>query len=118
MISFHAVVAVLLQDVTSARDTFVEHPRIDRCPVGRNLDRRRAVGQGAGEAHPGGRAVTTFGDQDVDDLTVLIDRAVEVGPAAGDLWRRSPPCSTEYPVRWRAGREASMNCAVTVWTQR
>jgi hypothetical protein len=103
VISLHAVVAVLLQDLTSARDTFVEHPLIERCPVGRDLDRRRTVRQGAGEARPRGRAVTMCGDQDVDNLAVLIDRAVEVGPAAGDLWRRSHPRTTEYPIPGASG---------------
>ena len=37
------------------------------------------------EKRPCGRAVAAFGDQDVDDLSVLVDRAVEVGPTVGDL---------------------------------
>jgi hypothetical protein len=43
------------------------------------------VSQRAREECPCCRAVTAFGDQAVDDLAVLVDRAVEIGPAAGDL---------------------------------
>jgi hypothetical protein len=31
------------------------------------------------------RPVAALADQDIDDLSVLIHRAVKVGPAAGDL---------------------------------
>ncbi|MCW2645694.1 MAG: hypothetical protein JWP07_1803 [Pseudonocardiales bacterium] len=44
-----------------------------------------ALRQGTSEERPRSRAVTAFADQDVDDLTVLIERAVEVGPASGEL---------------------------------
>ena len=117
MVGLHPVVAVLLQDVTSTRNEFVEHPRIHRRPVGRHLDRRRAVRQRAGEERPRRRAVATLRDQDVDDLAVLIDGAVEVGPPAGDLdvgLIDEPP----LPVACRAGRAASMNSGVNVCTHR
>ena len=41
--------------------------------------------QRAGEERSGSAGITAFEDQDVDDLAVLVDRAVEVRPAAGDL---------------------------------
>jgi len=41
--------------------------------------------QRAGEERSCSAGITAFGDQDVDDLAVLVDRAVEVRPAAGDL---------------------------------
>ena len=94
MVGFHAIVCVLLEDVPRCWDEFVDHARIDRCSIGRDIDRRRAAREGAGEEHPCGRTVTTFGDEDVDDLPVLIDCSVEVGPAAGDLTQVS---STNHP---------------------
>lgn len=41
------------------------------------------MGQGAGEERPRRRAVTAFADDDVDELIVLIDRAVEIDLSAG-----------------------------------
>ena len=39
----------------------------------------------AGEERPCRRGIAAFGDQHIDDLAVLIDRPVQVGPAPGDL---------------------------------
>jgi hypothetical protein len=39
----------------------------------------------AGEESPGGGQVPLLGDQHVDDLPVLVDRAVEVDPPPGGL---------------------------------
>ena len=85
VISFDAVVAVLLEDMPRSRGELVDDARVYRCPVGGDLNRRRAMGQRADEECPCRRAVAALRDQDVDDLTVLVDRAVEVGPPAGDL---------------------------------
>jgi hypothetical protein len=85
VISFHAVVRVLLQDVPRGRGDLVDQARVDRRPVGGDLNRGRTVSQRADEECPCSRAVTAFGEQDVDDLSVLIDRAIEVVPAAGEL---------------------------------
>jgi hypothetical protein len=63
----------------------VDHTRVDRSPAGGDLDRGRAVGQGAGEETRRRTGIAALRNKDVDDLPVLIDRAVEVGPAAGDL---------------------------------
>jgi hypothetical protein len=117
VISFHAVVRVLLEDVPGGWGELVDQPRVDRRPVGGDLDRGRAVRQGAGEECPCSRAVTAFGDQDIDDLSVLVDRAVEIGPAAGDLdvGLIDEPLS---PVACRAGRAASMTSGVKVCAQR
>jgi hypothetical protein len=60
MVGLHAVVCVLLQDVTSARDEFVDDPRIDRRPVSGDLDRRPAMGQRAGKERARSRAVSTL----------------------------------------------------------
>jgi hypothetical protein len=74
VISFHGVVGVLLQDVPAARNQVIEHARVDRCPVGGDLRRRWSAGQRPGEERSSGRAIAAFGQQNVDDLAVLIDR--------------------------------------------
>ena len=85
MISFDAVVGGLLGDVPWGRDQFVDDARVHRGLVGRHLHRRRAVRQGAGEECPSSLGIAALRDEDVDDLAVLVDRAVKVEPAAGDL---------------------------------
>jgi hypothetical protein len=60
-------------------------PRVHRRPVGGDLDRRRSRLQRAAEEHSRSRSVTALADQDADDLTVLVDRAVQLGPARSDL---------------------------------
>ena len=50
-----------------------------------DLDWSRTSLQPTGEERPGCRSVATLADQDLDYLPVLVDRAVEVGPLAGDL---------------------------------
>jgi hypothetical protein len=100
-----------------SRGELVDHTRIDRCPVGGDLDRRRALRECAGEEHPRRTSIATWRDQDVDDLPVLIDRAVEVGPAAATI-RYVSSTNHRSPVARRAGRAASMNSGVKVCTQR
>jgi hypothetical protein len=39
----------------------------------------------AGEERPCRSGIAAFGDQHIDDLAVLVDRPVQVGPASGDL---------------------------------
>jgi hypothetical protein len=46
--------------------------------------------------------MTAFADEDVDELAVLIDRPVEVAPAAGDLdvgLLDEPPIAGRVPSR-------------------
>ncbi len=71
--------------MSRGRRKLVDHTRVDRRPIGGDLDRRRAAGQRAGEERPCSRAVAAFADQDVDDLPVLVESAVEVLPPASDL---------------------------------
>jgi hypothetical protein len=85
VISFPTVVRILLEDMSRSRDEVVDHPRVHRCPVGADLDRRRSRLERAGEERPRSRSVSALADQDVDDLTVLVDRAVQLGPAPSDL---------------------------------
>ena len=52
VVSLDTVVRVLLNDVARGREQVVEHARVDRRPVGGDLDRRQAVREGAGEEGP------------------------------------------------------------------
>jgi len=72
------------------------------------------TGSAPGEEAPGSRHVGPGGKQDVDDLAVLVDRPVEVGPPPGDLQIR---LIVEPPGAWRHGRTASMNSGVNRWTR-
>jgi hypothetical protein len=63
----------------------VDHPRVDRCPVCGDLKWRWSSLRRAGDECPRGGAVSPFGRGDVNDLTVLVNRPVQVRPAAGDL---------------------------------
>jgi len=83
VVGFHDVVGILLHHMSRTR--FVEQPRVDRCPIGRDLDRNGSEPHRAGEERTRRGAVSALREQDVDDLAVLIDRAVEVSPASGDL---------------------------------
>jgi hypothetical protein len=100
MISLHAVVAVLLGDVPRGRHDRVDDAWVDRRPVGGDLDRRPAVREGAGEERPRSTGIAALREEDVDDLPLLIDRAVEVGPAPRDLDVRfidEPPITGRVP---------------------
>ena len=85
VISFHGVVGVAVQDVPRTRSQLLEHARVDRRPVGRDLDRRRTEAHRGREERPCGRAIATLRQQHVDDLAMLIDRAIQVGPPPCDL---------------------------------
>jgi len=85
VIGFHAVVRVLLEDIPCGWDELLDHAGVDRCPFGGDLDRSGARAEGAGEERSCSAGIAAFGDEDVDDLAVLVDRAVEVRPAAGTL---------------------------------
>ena len=102
MVSFDPVVAVLLGDVGGGRDQVVEHPQVRSGLVGGDLDRRRPVPQGSDEEPAGGGGVPLLGQQHVDDLPVLVDRAVEVPPPPGHLdvgLVDEPPVSGGVPER-------------------
>ena len=117
MIGLDAVVLIALEHVSRSWHGILDHARVHRGAVRRDLDWRRAVLERTGEELTRSTGIAAFGDQDVDDLPMLVYRAVEVGPAAGDLevgFVDEPPIAGGVP----AGRAASMNSAVEVWTQR
>src|SRR5262249_14399366 len=61
------------------------HARVSRRPIGYDLDRRQPLLQRTSEEASRGGGITPPGDQHVDHLPVLIDRAIQAAPAAGDL---------------------------------
>jgi hypothetical protein len=68
VIGFHAVVRVLLADVPRGRDEVVDDARVDRCPLGADLDRLRAASKHADEPCPCSTGIAAFAEEDVDDL--------------------------------------------------
>jgi hypothetical protein len=102
------IIRVLLNDVQRRGDQLVEHPRVDGCAAGRDLDRDRAGPQRPGEEAPDSCQVTPRGSPDADDLTVLVDCAVHAGPPAGDLQVGlidEPPVPGNVPTRASGLRE-------------
>ena len=85
VIGLHSVGRVPPELMPGERRELVDDPRVNRRPIGGDLDRSSTTLQRAGEERPRRRGVAVFEDEDVDDLSVLIDRPVQVGPAAGDL---------------------------------
>jgi hypothetical protein len=84
VICLNRVVRILLHGVQGRGDQLIEHPRVDGRTVGRDLDRDRGRPQRPGEEAPRRCQVTPGRQQDVDDLAVLIDRPVQIGPLTGD----------------------------------
>ena len=84
MVGFDGV-GVLLDPVQRVRDKLVQDTRVDQGPVGSDLHRDGSGAQRSGEEHPRGGNITPGAEQGVDDLTVLVDRAVQVRSTARDL---------------------------------
>jgi hypothetical protein len=102
VIGFDGVVRVLLDPVQGVRDKLVQDTRVDRGPVGGDLHRDDSGAQRSGEEHPRGCTITPGAQQDVDDLTVLVNPAVQIRPRAGDLHVclvDEPPVPRAAPAR-------------------
>ncbi len=84
VIGFDRVIGVLLDNMQRSRQLFLEDPRVGVSPVGRHLDPTDTDGQRPSEEPPGCGQIAADAEHDVDDLAVLVDRPVQVGPAAGD----------------------------------
>ncbi len=85
VISFDAVVGVLLGAVPRRRQQLVEHGGVGRCLVGDHLRGRNRRGvDGAFEEPSRRRHIPPWRDEHVDDLPELVDGAVDVAPPAGD----------------------------------
>jgi hypothetical protein len=86
VVALEPVVNVLLGAVAGRRQQLVHHRRVHRRVIGNDLyrgDLRRA--DGLLEEPAGGCRIPPRGDEDVDDLPELVDRAVDLAPPAGDL---------------------------------
>jgi hypothetical protein len=68
--------------VLGGGEQLVEHPRVDRGPVGGHLDRSGRYGERTLEEPAGRFPVTSFACVHVDDLPELVDRPVQVAPLA------------------------------------
>ena len=85
MICLDRVVRVLLDCVQGRGDQLVEHSGVGGSTVSGDLGRDCAGAQRPGEETPGSGQVTPGRQQDVDDLAMLVNGPVEIGPRASDL---------------------------------
>jgi hypothetical protein len=86
--------------VPSGRLEFPDDARVDHRPVGHDLVRDRSEATRTSEEPPCARRIPAPRDHHVDQLTVLIHRAIQVGPPAGDLDVRlvnEPPPTGSVP---------------------
>jgi hypothetical protein len=77
VVSLDPVVGILLGPMPGRRQQLLQQDRIDRCPVGDDLD-RRGLGSADGplEEPAGCLDIAAGRDEDVDDLPELVDRSV------------------------------------------
>lgn len=117
MICLDRIICVLLNDVACGRHQLVENSRIGRCPVSGHLRRPWGVLKGAGGEPTSGREIPFLGNQDVDNLPVLVDRLIQVdsSPATFTYVSFTNQRSLEA---CQQGRAASINSGVTRCTQR
>jgi hypothetical protein len=86
VVALDVVVGVLLGAVPGRREQLVQHDRVGRRLVGDHFHGRDlGPADGLLEEPPGGGAITTPGDEYVDDLPELVDRAVDIAPVASNL---------------------------------
>jgi hypothetical protein len=76
VIGLDNIVRVSLEHVPRLRCELLDHSRVDRSPVGRDLHRHRAPRQCSGEEGTSGAGIAAFGEQHIDDLAVLIDGSI------------------------------------------
>jgi hypothetical protein len=85
VIGFNRVVSVLLHHVPRLGHELVEHPRVRRGPSVVTSVGRRAPAQGPGKELAGRRQIPLRCGEDIDDLSVLVDRPIQVHPLPSDL---------------------------------
>jgi hypothetical protein len=101
MISFNGIVRILLHNVARRGQQLIENPRVGRRPISAHLGWAWAVVQGTGKESASGRQIPLLGDQDIDDLAILVDRPIQIDPAPGDLDIRlidEPPITRRVPA--------------------
>src|SRR5215211_3631060 len=85
MVGLDPVAGVSIGAVPGRRQQLPQHDRVGRCLVGHHLDGRHVRGpDGPRKETPSGRRVAPWGDEHIDDLAELVDRAVDIAPPAGD----------------------------------
>ena len=103
VVGLDEVVGVLLDVVPGRGEEFVEYGGVDRGRVGDHLAGRDLQHpERPSEELPGRVGVTPHGDQDVDDLPVLVDGPVDVAPDSVDL---HVGLVAEPPVAWGVAAE-------------
>src|SRR5829696_8686694 len=86
VVALDAVIGVLVGAMPCRWQQRRQHRRVDRRPIGCDLDWSNPCGvDGLLEEPVGGVSVSSGGDEHVDDLAELVDRAVDIAPLAGDL---------------------------------
>jgi hypothetical protein len=85
VVSLDWIVRVLLDGVHGLRQQLIQHPRVARRPVGRDLYRRRAYLERLDEERPRRGQIPLDCQKDMSHLAVLVDRAVQVSPTTGDF---------------------------------
>jgi hypothetical protein len=85
MIGFDRVIGVLLGDVAGSGCQLLEYARVGRCPIRDHFSGLRPVQQGPGKEPASGRQVALLRHQHIDDLVILVNGPVQVGPSPGDL---------------------------------
>jgi hypothetical protein len=110
MVRLDPVVSVLLGSVPGRWQQLLQHHQIGRRLVSNDLSRRHPRRADGPLKEPvRRRRIPPRGH--VDDLAELVDRTIDVPPAAADLTYVS---STDQrsPTRWRQGRAASASSGV------
>jgi hypothetical protein len=86
VVGLDVIVGVLIGAVPRRREQLLQRDRVGRRLVGDDLHGRDlGCGDGPLEEAAGGLGVAPRGDEHVDDLAELVDRAVDVAPPTGDL---------------------------------
>jgi hypothetical protein len=75
------IVCVALHDMAGVGHHVVEHPQVDRRPIGGDLGRTWHLRQASGGEPPGGARIRGGRKQHVDDLAELVDGPMQVTPA-------------------------------------
>jgi hypothetical protein len=98
VIGLDRIIGVLLDVVPRLRDQLVEHGGVDRGGVGDDLAGCHLQCRERSSEEPSGRVgVAACRDEDVDDLSVLVDRPVYVAPDSVDFDVRLIDVS---PIAW------------------
>jgi hypothetical protein len=103
VIGFDPVVGVRLGVMPGARGKLIKDLRVDRHLIGEDLNRGNpGSAQRLGEETAGDRQIPLLRNQNIDNLTELVDGSIQVDPPAADLHVRfidEPAISRRMPAR-------------------